>query len=100
MGSLKLKEILRYQKAGGCCRSLCVHCRGKHAKECSQRKPMAIIDYSKGVDVGESFYGKVVKPTQYKSSIKSLSTEPGGMSNQNLISPPSPPQVGNKAAEP
>jgi len=52
LGSLKLKEILKFQRRGGCCKVLCVHCRSTH--ECDQNLQIAIVDLTAGANYAES----------------------------------------------
>lgn len=70
MGSLRVQEILMFQRGGGCCKVLCVHCRTSHV--CDQHKKIAIIDYSRGVEFNEGLRGRGIEPTQFIASMASL----------------------------
>ena len=67
---MKLQEIFDFHKRGGCCKALCVHCRSYHV--CGQKQKVAIIDYSSGVDIGESFNAQNGKPMDLQQTLASV----------------------------
>ena len=67
LGSLKLKDILRFQQDGRCCKSFCEYCRKTH--QCEFQREVSIIDYEKGAITSDLLK---VTPRPFDIELKNL----------------------------